>query len=158
MKKNIIKNIIIRGILGIPIGIAIVAIIGLIFSINNGVGNYIIAPPALISKMGNEVSAATLQIILAGILGMIFSVSSIIWDNENLSYLNKSLIYFTINLISSLIIAYISHWIEITVPQTLGFLLQFIAEFLIIWVIIYAINYKEIKKMNEKLKIRKKNS
>lgn len=65
MKKKMLK----RGLLGLPLGIAIGHIITLIISAGFGDGGYYPVTPELIDAMGGALNAVILQTVLCGIMG-----------------------------------------------------------------------------------------
>lgn len=64
MKKQILS----RGLVGFPVGIAIGFVITLIISAYIGDGSYYPVTPELIGSMGNELNAVILQTVLCGII------------------------------------------------------------------------------------------
>ena len=75
MKKQIIK----RGLVGFPVGIAIGFVITLMISAFIGDGYYYPVTPELIGSTGNELNAVILQTVLCGIMGSGFAMASVIW-------------------------------------------------------------------------------
>jgi hypothetical protein len=147
MKKQIIK----RGILGFPLGICLGYVITIAISLLLNDGEYHSCVPSLIEQCGNELEAVILQTILCGILGSVFSASSMIWELEKWSISKQTGIYFAISAAAMLPIAYFTHWMERTL---FGFLLYFgifIAIFAVIWIIQYLIYRKKIKSLNKQL-------
>jgi len=145
------KEISLRGFHGITSGIAIGYIITIIFSLIFANGYYSPCVPGLIERMGSEIGAVILQTILCGVIGGSFAATSVIWNLENWSLQKQTVIYFSINAIVSLSIAYLLGWM---VPSVSGFILYFsifIAIFLVIWILIYSYNRNIIKKMNQEL-------
>ena len=88
------KKIIIRGLLGLPIGIAVGFIFSLIISIF--IGNDVFYPvsPTLIKTVGNELDAVILQTSLYSLIGIGFSAASVIWEIDTWSLAKQSGIYF----------------------------------------------------------------
>lgn len=74
------KKILLRGLLGIPTGIAIGYVITIGISLIWGKGYYAPCVPELISLMGSEIRAVILQTALCGLLGVGCSASSVIWE------------------------------------------------------------------------------
>ena len=81
MKKKMLK----RGLLGLPIGIAIGHIITLIISAGFGDGGYYPVTPELIDAMGSALNAVILQTVLCGIMGAGFAAASVIWELDSWS-------------------------------------------------------------------------
>lgn len=86
MKKQIVK----RGLVGFPIGIAIGFVITLIISVCIGDGLYYPVTLELIGSMGNELNAVILQTVLFGIMGSGFAMASVIWELDSWSLAKQS--------------------------------------------------------------------
>ncbi len=145
------KQILLRGLLGFPLGIAIGYIITIIISLGFGQGYYYPCVPSLIETVGSEIGAVVLQTLLNGLLGASFASASIIWEIENLSIAKQTGIYFFITSITMLPIAYFAEWMEHTL---IGFLLYFgifVAIFIIIWIIQYCFWKRKIQSLNKKI-------
>lgn len=145
------KKIIIRSLLGFPIGIAIGYLFTILISLVWENGYYSPCVPELISVMGNEINAVILQAALCGILGAGFSASSVIWEMDNWSIVKQTGIYFSIVSVIMLPVAYFAFWME---HNVIGFLIYFgifILIFAIIWLTQFVVGKHNVKKMNEKL-------
>ena len=93
MKKEIIK----RGLLGIPVGITIGYLMTIINSLIFGNGNYCPVTPELVAGMGNEINAVMLQSLLYAVIGFSFASSSVVWNMDSWSMLKQTALYFIIN-------------------------------------------------------------
>jgi len=116
------KKIIMRSLLGFPIGIAIGYLITILTSLVWAKGYYSPCVPELISVMGNEINAVILQTVLCGILGTGFAANSIIWEMDNWSLVKQTGIYFSIIAAVMLPTAYFAYWMEHSV---IGFVIYF---------------------------------
>ncbi len=140
-----------RGLLGIPLGIAIGFLMSLVASISIGHGVYYAAKPELIAEMGSEINAVLLQTGLSGLIGMAFSAASVIWQLEDWSLAKQTGIYFLITALVMLPIAWFARWTERTFRGIVIYFGIFAVIFFIIWGIQYLTWRRKIKKMNEKL-------
>lgn len=145
------KKIILRGILGIPIGITIGYLITIFISLGLANGYYSPCVPELISMMGSEIRAVIVQSVFGGILGAGFAASSVIWEIDHWSLVKQTGIYFAIASLLMLPIAYLAYWMEHSVVGFLSYFGIFILIFAMIWAIQFAIGKYNVKKMNEKL-------
>ncbi len=145
------KKIVLRGILGFPIGIAIGYLITIFISLGWADGSYMPCVPELILAMGNEINAVVLQALLCGLLGAGFAASSVIWEIENWSIIKQTGIYFMIISVIMLPIAYFAYWMEHSVAGVLRYFGIFVAIFAFIWVMQFVIGKQNVKKMNENL-------
>ena len=145
------KKIILRGILGIPIGITIGYLITIFISLGLANGYYSPCVPELISMMGSEIRAVIVQSVFSGILGAGFAASSVIWEIDHWSLVKQTGIYFAIASLLMLPIAYLAYWMEHSVVGFLSYFGIFILIFAMIGAIQFAIGKYNVKKMNEKL-------
>ncbi len=145
------KKIILRSILGFPIGIAIGYLITIFISLSWANGYYAPCVPELISAMGNEINAVILQALLCGLLGIGFATGSVIWEIENWSITKQTGIYFIIISVIMLPIAYFSYWMEHSIAGFFSYFGIFALIFAFIWMIQFVIGKHNVKKMNENL-------
>ena len=113
------KKIIMRGLFGLPAGIAFGFIITIIISACIGKGIYYPVKPSLIEVAGSELNAVILQTVLCGIMGAGFAMASVIWKLDSWSLAKQSGIYFLIVGVITLPVADIANWMEHSVA---GFL------------------------------------
>jgi len=145
------KKIVLRSILGFPIGIAIGYLITIFISLGWANGYYTPCVPELLLAMGNEINAVILQAFLCGLLGTGFAASSIIWEIENWSIIKQTGIYFIIISVIMLPIAYFAYWMEHSIVGFFSYFGIFILIFAFIWIIQFVIAKHNVRKMNENL-------
>ncbi len=145
------KKIVLRSILGFPIGIAIGYLITIFISLGWANGYYSPCVPELISAMGNEINAVVFQTLLCGLLGTGFAASSVIWEIENWGIIKQTGIYFIIVSVIMLPIAYFAYWMEHSIVGLFSYLGIFVLIFAFIWIIQFAFEKRAVKKMNKKL-------
>lgn len=145
------KQIIFRGLIGFPIGIAIGYIITIVISLIWGNGYYSPCVPSLAQSLGSELSAVALQAMLCGILGSGFAVSSIIWEIDYWSIAKQTFIYFIIISFLMLPTAYLTHWMEHSLSGFLIYFGIFAIIFTLIWLIQYLIMKSSISRINRKI-------
>lgn len=151
MQKKRKKKIILRSLLGIPIGITIGYLISIVGSAIWGQGYYSPCVPELVTAMGSEIGAVVLQTALCALLGLSFSATSVIWELENWSLVKQTGIYFLINSIVMMPVAWFTRWMEHSFMGFLRYLGMFAAIFVLIWIVECIIGRRNIDKMNEKL-------
>ncbi len=150
MKKNMIQ----RGLLGFPIGIAIGFVITVIISTCVGDGSFHPVTPELLATTGNELNAVVLQTALSGIMGTGFAMASVIWDIDSWSLAKQSGIYFAIACVIMFPISYIANWMHHSTVGILSYVGIFIAIFIFVWLIQYFVWKSKIKKINAGVKNR----
>ena len=142
------KKIIMRGLFGLPTGIAIGFVITLIISACIGNGSFYPVTPELIDTMGNELNAVILQTVLCAIMGVGFAAASVIWELDSWSLAKQSGVYFMIISVVMLPIAYVTNWMKHTILGVLSYVAIFAAIFVVVWLSQYLLWKRQIKKMN----------
>ncbi len=145
------KQVILRALLGFPIGIAIGYIITIIISLIFAQGYYSPCVPDLVETMGSEIGAVILQSILCGLLGSSFAATSVIWEIDKLSIAKQTGVYFLINSVVMMPIAYFTNWMEHSLVGFIMYFSIFIAIFFVVWIVQYFIWKDKIRKMNLKI-------
>lgn len=145
------KKIVLRSLLGFPIGIAIGYLITILISLVWANGYYSPCVPELISAMGNEINAVVFQALLCGLVGAGFAASSVIWEIENWSLVRQTGIYFMIISVIMLPVAYFAYWMEHSVAGFFSYFGIFILLFAFFWIVQFAIGKHNVRRMNENL-------
>ena len=145
------KKIVLRSILGFPIGIAIGYLITIFISLGWANGYYSPCVPELISAMGNEINAVVLQALLCGLLGTGFAASSVIWEIEKWGIIKQTGIYFIIISVIMLPIAYFAYWMGHSIVGLFSYFGIFVLIFAFIWIIQFVIGKHNVRRMNENL-------
>ena len=148
MRWRMKKKILMRGLFGLPTGIAIEFVITLIISICIGNGSFYPVTPELIDATGNELNAVILQTVLCAIMGAGFAAASIIWELDSWSLAKQSGIYFMIISVIMLPIAYCTNWMKHTALGVLSYVAIFVAIFVVVWLSQYLLWKRKIKQMN----------
>ena len=145
------KKIILRGLFGLPVGIAIGFVITLLISICIGDGSFYPVTPELIKTTGNELNAVVLQTILCAILGVEFAMASVIWEIDSWSLAKQSGVYFLIISVVMLPIAYFANWMKHSITGVLSYVGIFVMIFAAVWISQYLLWKRRIKKMNARI-------
>ena len=143
------KKIILRGLFGLPVGIAIGFVITLLISICIGDGSFYPVTPELIQTTGNQLNAVILQTILCAIIGVGFAMASVIWEIDSWSLAKQSGIYFFIACVTMFPIAYITNWMKHNAIGILSYVGIFVAIFVITWLVQYFVWKRKVKRMND---------
>ncbi len=145
------KNIILRILLGFPLGIAVGYVITICISLVWAQGYYSPCVPELIEAMGNEINAVVLQALLTGVLGAGFAGSSVIWEIERLSLVKQTGIYFLAVSVFMLPTAYFLYWMEHSAKGALRYFGIFVLIFVGIWITRFLTGKRNVRQMNEHL-------
>lgn len=146
------KKILLRALLGAPIGVTISLLITIIISLCSGRGEYFPAPQELIDWCGNEITAVTVQTVCSMLIGAVCSGSSVIWQIEKWSLTKQTLIHFAVFVVTFVPLSYVLNWMPHNPYGALGYAATFIIMYVLIWMGIYFPIKAKIKKMNKQLK------
>lgn len=147
MKKEILR----RGLVGLPVGIAIGHVIPLLISACNGDGVYHPVVPELIDAAGNELNAVILQTALCAVVGMGFGAASVIWELDRWSLAKQSGVFFLVTGGIMLPIAYLANWMQHSPAGILSYVGIFGACFGVVWLLQYLLWRRRIKEMNARI-------
>jgi len=151
------KMLLLRALMGFPIGITIGYAITLFVSLAIGDGGYHAVSGLLAAEFGNEINAIIFQAVLSGILGSCIAAASIIWNVENWGFVKQTGLYFLALAAAILPIAYFTHWMERTLAGFAVYFAIFVGIFLFNWVIQLLVWRWRIKRMNGKIAGRARN-
>lgn len=146
------KKLVIRCLIGAPIGIAISAIITVIISLFIGDGVYYAVVPELISICKTEINAVLLQTLCSMLYGAAFGGASLIWEKENWSLLKQTLLHLLICSLATFPIAYVLRWMNHSLVGVLIYFGSFFAIYFGIWLSCYLSMKYHIKEINEQIK------
>lgn len=146
------KKLLLRSLIGAPIGVTISLIITIIFSLCMGHGEYFPAPHELIDWCGgNATTAVIVQFICALLIGAICAGSSVIWEIEKWSLLKQTLVQLVIISVPFFGIGFVMNWMPHYLYGALGYIGAFIGMYVVMWLSIYFSIKAKIKKMNKRL-------
>lgn len=143
------KKIVLRSILGFPLGLALGYLITIIISLILANGYYSPCVPELIAMMGSEINAVLFQALLCGILGSGFAAASVIWEMEEWGLVKQTGLYFLTVSVIMMPIAYVARWMEHSIKGVLIYFGIFFIIFAVIWIMQYVIAKRNVKKLNE---------
>lgn len=145
------KTIIVRAIMGIPIGITISYIITICISLGWAEGYYTSCVPQLAEELGSEINAVILQAALSALLGAVFGAASVIWETENWSLLKQSAVYFLIISLAMFPVAYFTYWMEHTIAGAFTYFCIFFLIAAAVWLIQFCFWKSRVKKISDKV-------
>lgn len=146
------KKILLRSLVGAPVGVTISLIITIIFSLCAGHGEYFPAPHELVDWCGgNATTAVIVQMLCSLFIGAVGGGSSVIWEIEKWSLLKQTLIHFAVIAVPFIGISYVMNWLPHYIYGALGYTGAFIAMYVIMWCSIYFSIKSKIKKLNKQL-------
>ena len=146
------RKAVLRGIVGMPVGILIGYAMTVLLSLGWGSGEYLPCAPELTARMGSEMGAVLLQAALCAVLGAAFGASSMIWEIERWSIARQTAAYLFATSLAMMPTAYLLYWMRHSLAGFLSYLGIYLLIFLAIWLGNYFAIRRSIRKMNEKLK------
>lgn len=145
------RKLILRTLLGVPLGITIGYIMTIMTSLVWANGYYSPCAPAMIDQFGSEILAVIVQMLLCGLLGGVYAGASVIWEIEDISIVKQTGLYIIILAVTIMPIAYITYWMEHTWLGFIQYTGIFVLIFVIIWMSQYYLWKKKIEDMNHRI-------
>lgn len=146
------KKLILRCILGAPLGYAICMMITILISLVVGDGNYYPVVPQMIDDFGSEINAVIVQMLLSFLYGAAWAGASLIWKKENWSLLRQTVTHLIICSGLTFPIAYVCYWMQHSLLSIISYFAIFFVIYLSIWISQFIAIKVKISKMNEKIK------
>lgn len=149
---DFMKKIISPMVKGLLICEFVLLIISLVMSYFFTNGDFSIANPMLIENSKSVFSASFLSICLVGLLGLIFGFASVVWEEEKLSILARTILHFLLTGLTMIFVGYKLYWFQKSFLSLAIFLAIYFLIYLGIWFIEYAIYKRDIASLNAKIK------
>lgn len=145
------KKALMRGLVGIPIGVTISYAITIILSLIWGQGWYSPVVPALVDTVGSQPGAVALQFALSGLMGFAFAMASAIWNIEAWSLTRQTVCHFLAITLGMMPIVWACHWADYTPGGLVGYFAFFALAYVVIWLVLTASIRKKVRDVNQKL-------
>lgn len=145
------KKALLRGLLGVPLGMAMGYLITIVISLGWGQGQYVACMPELTALAGSEAGAVAIQAALCGVLGAAFAMCSVIWDMERWSLLKQSAVYFAVTALAMLPVAWVCGWMEHSAGGVALYMGIFAGIFAVAWVTQYMLWRGKIRRLNRRV-------
>ena len=142
-----LKKALLRGLVGIPIGVFINVTIMIMISLSLGkIVNYqtVISDSSLIAFIINY--------IISILVGFAFALGSAIFEVERWSITKQTLIHFALTTSVFIPSAIIGKWTQPDIVSIWMYICVFVILYVLVWIIQYRFWKKRIQKINEKLK------
>ena len=146
------KKVILRCLLGAPIGLAISYLITVMISLAVADGSFYPVVPELIQDCGSEINAVLLQMVCSLLYGAAWAGASVIWEMENWSLLRMTGTHLAVCSLATFPIAYSMRWMSHKASGILLYFGIFFGIYLIIWGIQYGAMRRRIRQMNDRVK------
>lgn len=149
---DFMKKIISSMVNGLLICEFVLLLISLVMSYFFTDGDFSIANPMLIENSKSVFSANFLSICLVGLLGLIFGFASVVWGEEKLSILARTILHFLLTGSTMVFVGYKLYWFQKSFLSLAIFLAIYFLIYLGIWFIEYAIYKRDVASLNTKIK------
>ncbi len=148
------KKIILRSLLGMPIGMTISYLITILISLAMADGNYYPVVPELTDACGSEMNAILFQALFSLLYGAVWGGASVIWEMEDWSLLRMTATHLAVCSIATFPIGWFMRWMPHTIAGSLLYFGIFLAIYLSIWFSQYRSMKKRIDQINRKIQAR----
>lgn len=146
------KKMIIRCLIGAPIGLAISTVIAIGISLAIGDGNFYAVVPELTAGCKSEINAVLLQSVCSLLYGAAWAGASAIWEIDNWSILRQTATHLVICSTATFPVAYFMRWMEHNIWGILIYFSCFFAIYFLIWISQYMIIKRHVQQINRKVK------
>ena len=146
------KKIILRCLIGAPIGLSISFIITLIIPAMINKGEFYPVVPQFTIICGNELNAVIIQSLCSLLYGAAFAGASVIWEVESWSLLKQTVLHCIVISSSTPPIAYCMYWMPHNVLGIAIYIFIFFFIYFFIWFGQYFAMKKKIQAFNDKVK------
>ena len=151
-----LKNALLRGLLGAPLGIFLGYTITILISLFLKDRSYYPVVSQLTQVAGSEINAVVLQYVLSAVLGFASAFGSAVFQIEEWSITKQTIIHFFLITAAMFPIAYLTYWMRHTLFGILSYVGIFAALYIIIWLIQMYFWKKRIEGINQKLQGKEK--
>ncbi len=145
------KRILVRCLLGAPLGLAISTLITIFISFAAGDGSYYAVVPELARDCGSELGAVALQAACSLLYGAAWAGASLIWEADGWSLLRMTVTHLLVCSLATFPIAYFMRWMSHSVSGIVLYFGIFLAIYAVIWFTQYASMKRKIEEMNRSL-------
>lgn len=145
------RKILLRSLLGAPLGVAVSYLIMLFISLAVGEGRFYPVPPELASDFGNEMNAVLAQTVCSMLYGAVFAGASVIWEAESWSLLRMTVTHLIAVSLVTLPTAWFMRWMSRSFAGIAVWAAVFFGIYAVIWLSKYSVMKKRIRQLNEHL-------
>lgn len=149
------KKVLLRTLVGAPLGFLISSAIALIISFVIGDGAYYPVIPALIEDCGGELRAVLLQGACSLLYGAAWGGASVIWEMERWSLLRQTVTHLVICSSATFPVAYFMRWMPRNVGGIFGYYGIFLGIYAFIWLMTYVSMRARVRAFNQKVQEKK---
>lgn len=145
------KKILLRCLVGAPVGLTISTLITVGISAAVGDGSFYPVVPELSVRCGSELNAVLCQTILSLFYGGVWGGLSVLWEMERWSLLRMTATHLIACSVVTFPVAFFLYWIPHNPGGALAYFGIFFAVYLGIWISRYTAMRRRIREMNRKV-------
>lgn len=136
---------------GISSGTFIGLMVSFVISWRVGTGKFYPSTPAFMAQFNTELEALGWSIALWSLIGLMFSLASLIYKNDNWSILKQASIHFTCTYVGLLSLNILLNWFDYSLNEVIRFTVIFIGIYSIITFLSMLHVKLSLDKINQKL-------
>ena len=144
------KLVVLRALMGAPVGLLISTLITIGISAAIGDGQFHPVVPSLAQRCG-ELNAVALQTVVVLLYGAVFSGASVIWEVEKWSLLRQTVTHLLVVSLCTLPVALGLHWMEAGVWGMVRYFGIFFGIYACIWLSITLSIRGRLRRINRSL-------
>ncbi len=147
MKIKIMKTI----FSGVTSGIFIGLCISMLFSYLSKSNYYHPAPQAFSNQFDNEITEMIVSVLIWSAIGIVFSLSSLIFWVTDWSVTKMTVTHFCVDYIGFLPLAIYAKWFPLNSREIIVFSIIYLLIYIIMWFIFMFLAKKEVASLNDKI-------
>lgn len=151
MKNDWLKQLLVRALFGVMMGIATCHLIALGISLSIQDGDFYATTSDLVTHYGTPLQAVVIQNIWAAFYGAAWGASSVIWQKEQWSLLRRTVSHLVVMSLVTLPVAYYLYWMPRSIVGVISYFAMFFAVYAVIWIVTALMTYRRICSMNRHL-------
>lgn len=141
------KELLIRILGGYVIGVMIGQFVQLCLSIGLGQGRYIFVLPEFWALFESELAAVVTQMLLTGLIGIVFALAALIFDMAKWGMLKQYTVHFFITALVWIPVVLIL-WTPKTMINIVSLIASFLGTYVVTWLLQYNLSKRDIEKIN----------
>lgn len=147
MIRKILGRIVTGGSLGITIGF----LMALVYSASYHAETFTPSSSTFVSHFGSNTEATAISAVLWFLMGVIFSVASIVFETEYWSITKRTLVHLVTTYALFTPLAIFAGWFPLQATWLMSYSIQFIIIYLIAWVVFMKLAKHRISQLNQLL-------
>ena len=152
------KKILNHVLSGASLGICIGFLFALSFSFINQTSYFMPSTPEFVNHFASNTLATAVSALLWACMGIVFSVSPLVFGIEQWSITRQTIVHFVITFVFFTPLAILAGWFPLNTFWLIGYTLIFLAMYVLMWLIFMHRARKEINDLNKLLLKERNNS